>query len=69
MNRDWWRVALQSRTGGVSADLPAPDVPTGVHRGGAGWLRAVLGAAAVTLPGVVDEGKQTVTTALQSTSN
>ena len=55
MNRDWWRVTLQSWTGGVSADLPAS------HQGGASGLRAVQGGAAVTLPPVFDEGKHTVT--------
>ena len=57
MNRDWWRVALQSWTGGVSADLP---VSTG---GGADGIRAVQGGAAVALSAVVSEGKHTVTAA------
>ena len=63
MNRDWRRIPLQSRTGGVSADLPGLEVPSGVHRGGTEGRRVVEGGAAVTLSVVADEGKHTVTAA------
>ena len=63
MNRDWWRVALQSWAGGVSADLPALIVPAGVHLSGADGLLAVQGGAAVTLSAADNEGKHTATAA------
>ena len=60
MNRDWRRIPLQSRTGGVSADLPGLEVPSGVHRGGTERINAVDGGAAVTLSPADYEGKHTV---------
>ena len=60
MDGDGWRVALQSRAGGVSAVLPGQPVTSGVHRGGAERINAVDGGAAVTLSPADYEGKHTV---------
>ena len=60
MNRDWWSVPLQTRTGGDSANLQA-----GALRGDAGGGRPVEGGAAVALPPAGDEGEDTVTAAYQ----
>ena len=62
LDRDGRRVALQARAGGVRADLPAEDGPSGVHPGGAEWAGGVEGGAAVTLSPAGGEGKHTVTT-------